>query len=184
MMPRDPDILMSALEAKRPDLVRFVSRRLGCEDAANDVVQSLSERIIATPVGGHIDNPEAYLFRAAANAAHSHARAARTRAGYEAAAAAERNEADGLDPERAVLGQEALMVVQKSLEELPVLTRRMFIAFRIHGEIQKDIAKRFGVSLSTVEKRLAKAAVHCHRRLRECGITEDPPDARYLDKTP
>ncbi len=172
------EVLIDTLEAYRPDLIRFLRRRLGCVDAANDVVQSISERLIDTPVTMEIDNPRAYLFRAAANAAHSHTRAANARHAYEAAAAAGREQIDANDPERAFLGREALRIVQDALDDLPLLSRRMFIAFRVNGESQRDIAKRFCVSLSTVEKRLAKATAHCHRRLREHGVTGEEPSAR------
>ncbi|MEM9618890.1 MAG: RNA polymerase sigma factor [Pseudomonadota bacterium] len=168
----ESNLLIIALEAHRPGLLRFLARRLGCQDAAHDVYQGLSERLFVAPVSDDkVANPKAYLYRAASNAAHSYRRSVKARAAYEHAAAAHRGEADLRDPERALLGRDALGVVQAALSELPILTRRMFIAFRVNGETQKSIARRFGVSLSTVEKRISTASAHCHRRLSESGIT-------------
>lgn len=174
--------LIETLEAHKPGLLRFLQRRLGCEDAARDVYQGLSEHLVASPVHADVVTPRAYLYRAAANAAHSYRRAAKTRSSHEAAAAVRRGEADMRDPERVALGRDALRVVQRALDELPVLTKRMFIAFRVHGETQRDIARRFGVSLSTVEKRIAKATVHCHRRIQDSGITDKNGDARHSNE--
>lgn len=159
--------LFDALELHRPALERFLQRRLRCADTANDVLQSMSERLVGQSVQPEIDNPKAYLFRAAANAAHSHTRAEKARSTYESAAADHLEDIDAADPERRLLGKEALDLVQAALDDLPILTRQMFIAFRVKGETQASIAKRFRVSRSTVEKRLAKATAHCHERLSD-----------------
>ncbi|MEM9233058.1 MAG: sigma-70 family RNA polymerase sigma factor, partial [Pseudomonadota bacterium] len=102
--------------------------------------------------------------------------------GYEKAATDQWDQAEQRDPERVLLGQDALRVAQAALDELPVLTKRMFILFRLHGLSQKAIAKRFGVSLSTVEKRIAKAAAHCHQRLVAHGVTGLATDRRLKSK--
>ena len=179
----DAYMSIEVLETHKPGLMRFLRRQLGCDDTARDVYQSLSERLITAPLGGDIDNPKAYLYRAAANAAHSHRRADKTRSAYETAASTHWEEADARDPERVALGRDALRVVEAALSEPPLLTKRMFIAFRVNGEMQQDIAKRFGVSLSTVEKRIAKATAHCHHRLRESGITAEAGGARHSRET-
>lgn len=176
------NLSIEVLEAHKPGLMRFLQRRLGCEHTASDVYQSLSERLLASPLKKNIENPKAYLYRAAANAAHSYRRADKTRVVYEAAATAHQDEADGRDPERVVLGRDALRVVETALDELPLLTKRIFIAFRVNGERQQDIAKRFGVSLSTIEKRIANATAHCHNRLHESGFTAEMTGGRHSNK--
>ena len=180
-MERTSNILADTLQVEKSGLLRFLRSRLGCADAADDVYQVLSERIYSTPPVATITQPRAYLFKAAANAASSHMRAAKSREHYEAAAAKQRDDIDSRDPERVILGQNALRVVENALSELPVLTRQMFVAFRIHGHTQKNIAKQYGVSLSTVEKRVAKAAAHCHRRMREAGVTATDNELRLID---
>lgn len=182
-MSTQANMLIETLQAHKPGLLRFLRRRLGCEDAAQDVYQGLSERLITAPERADISTPKAYLYRAAANAAHSYNRATKTRFSYEAEAAAHHDDIEMRDPERMALGRDALQLTQHALDELPLLTKRMFIAFRVNGETQRDIAKRFGVSLSTVEKRIAKASIHCHRRLREAGFTAEVDDGRHsIDK--
>ena len=160
---------MDVLEVERPGLLRFLRRRLGCSEAANDVFQTLSEHIVSTSLSSVVTNPKAYLFKAAANVAHSYDRAATTRLHYEAAAAADASSMDVRGPERILAGRDALQTVEQALAELPPLTQRVFVAFRLQDMNQRDIAARYGVSLSTVEKHIAKAVKHCHQRLSEGG---------------
>ena len=161
--------LLDVLEMERPGILRFLRQRLGCSEAADDVFQTLSERIVSTSLSSAVTNPKAYLFRAAANVAHSYDRAAATRLHYEAAAAADAPAIDVRGPERILASRDALQTVKQALAELPPLTQRMFVAFRLRDMSQRDIAARYGVSLSTVEKHIAKAVKHCHQRLSESG---------------
>lgn len=169
---------MEVLQHERGNLLRFLRHRLGCPDAAEDVFQSLSERLVSNRQKTKISEPRAYLFKAAANAAHSYTRATKTRSQYEAAAADQQQEAEPRDPERIALGHSDLAIVQAALNELPLLTRQMFFAFRVHGTSQTSIAESYGVSLSTVEKRIAKAAAHCHRRLVDSESSDTAIDGR------
>ena len=179
-MSLEANILLKTLTLERPALEQFLTNRLGCSAAAEDVLQSLSERLVKGPVEREPRNPKAYVFRAAANAAVDHVRASRRRIAYEIDAAAG-EPFDILHPERVVLGLEALREVEAALQDLPALTKRMFLLCRVEGVPQKDIAKRFRVSLSTVEKRIAKAAAHCHARLVEQGFTGSVPKRRLQD---
>ncbi len=170
-MVKTSNILVDTLQLEKSGLLRFLRHRLGCPDAADDVYQAMSENIHSIPQAATITQPSAYLFKAAANAANSHLRAEKAREHYETAAAEQQESTDFRNPERVTLGENALEVVEAALAELPVLTRQMFVASRVHSETQEDIAKRYGVSLSTVEKRIAKATSHCHQRLRSVGFT-------------
>ncbi len=178
----DTTSLLLTLEEHRTSLFRFLRQRLGSAESAEDVLQSLSERLLGEPAAKPVDNPKAYVFRAAANAANSYSRKELTRAGYETAAATQTDQVDVLDPERTAISQESLAILQQALAELPLLTQRMFIAFRVNGEPQRTIARRFGVSLSTVEKRLSKASIHCYRRLKTHGLTGVEYDRRHTGK--
>lgn len=163
--------LTDQMQKDRLGLIQFLSRKLGCPHSAADVYQSLFERLLERPIASDIDNPRAYLYRAAANEAYSFQRSEKARARYEEAAAQQKPVSDPRSPEKLASDRAELRVVQQALKELPLLTQRMFIEFRLHGQTQNAIAKKYRVSLSTVEKRIAKAARHCHRRLQQSGIT-------------
>lgn len=174
--------LLTTLTLERPALEQFLTKRLGCSAAAEDVLQSLSERLVKGAVEREPENLKAYVFRAAANAAIDHERASNRRIAYESEAAAG-EPIDSRHPERVVLGLEALREVEAALQDLPVLSRRMFLLYRVEDVPQKEIAKRFRVSLSTVEKRIAKAARHCHARLVEKGFTGSVTNRRLQDRS-
>ncbi len=163
----DTPELLEALELHRPGLLRVLSRKLGCADTANDVLQMVSEQILRGKAADSVTNPVAYVYRAASNTANTLQRTTATRLAYENQATLRDSHSEIENPESYVSRDEAVKVIERALDELPLLTRKMFIAYRIHGMRQQDIAHSFGVSLSTVEKRIAKATLLCHRRLRE-----------------
>ncbi len=155
----------------------MLSQRLGCPDAANDVFQMLSEHILSAKTADQVTHPVAYVYRAASNMASTFQRAAARRRAYEGAAIHQDIVSEIDSPEAFRSRDETYKVLERALDELPVLTRQMFIAFRVHGIRQKDIARKFGVSLSTVEKRIAKATLHCHRRLIQSVTPSERPGA-------
>ena len=181
-MKTDANNLLLTLSRERPALERFLTNRLGCSVAAEDVLQTLSERLVRDPVDRDLTNPRAYVFRAAANAAIDHARASTTRTVYESDSALV-DSVDPLHPERVALGVEALREVEAALREVPALSKRMFLLYRVDGLAQKEIAETFRVSLSTVEKRIAKVTAHCHARLTEKGFTGPAPRSRSMGRS-
>ncbi len=163
-------LLVETLQAQEHGLLRFLSKRLGCRDAAQDVLQMVSEQLLSTQHTHLVENPKAYVYRAASNMAHSYDRAAQVRKDYEARSATGTESLGEVGPEGTVEAHELLNALEAALGELPVLTQRMFLAFRVEGRRQADIAAKYGVSLSTVEKRIAAATLHCHRRLQSGGF--------------
>ena len=177
--------LLLTLRSLRPRLLRVLSRKLGCEDAADDVYQMLSEQLLSSESSRQVKNPEAYLLRAASNTANSYHRAESTRQVYESQAGTADVVADDSAPDGSLQAEEALAVVECALNELPLLTKNMFLAFRLDGMAQRQIARKFGVSLSTVEKRIALATLHCHRRLREsCDPNAGPGHQARVEGVP
>ena len=67
------------------------------------------------------------------------------------------------NPERVLAGKEALQNLEKALAELNERTRNIFLLSRMDGVQHQDIARRLGVSLSTVEKDILKALAHIRR---------------------
>ena len=131
-----------------------VARVLGGSADVDDVLQGVAERVIASP--SRIREPERYARRAARNAAIDHLRAANNRARFEA-------ECDWTS-ESTVDGVEAILAagqIDAVLDALPALTAEMFQLHYLDGLTQREIAERFGLHLSSVEKRLAVAKRAC-----------------------
>ena len=55
-----------------------------------------------------------------------------------------------------------------AIHELPEKVRTVFCLYHLDGVAQVDIAGQLGLSLSTVEKRIARANAHLLHRLRGC----------------
>ncbi|UFH51112.1 sigma-70 family RNA polymerase sigma factor [Pseudomonas sp. KNUC1026] len=66
-------------------------------------------------------------------------------------------------PEASSLAIEALVAIDRLLDELPERARTAFLMAKLDGLPCPHIAERLGVSLATVERDLAKALRHCYR---------------------
>lgn len=141
----------------RVSLLAFFRRRSGNPAEAEDMVQEVFARIYATP-GIERETAAAYIFRAAANLLHDRARRDGVRAAYrDGEIASGEGLVEHRDPERVLAGQQALGAIRRALEGLPERTRVIFVLYRLEGMARKDIADSFGLSVSAVEKHIAKA---------------------------
>ncbi|MEM9304385.1 MAG: RNA polymerase sigma factor [Pseudomonadota bacterium] len=142
----------------------YIAGLCGERSAADDVLQTVAEKFLRTTP--EADQLRHYLFRAGRNAAidqqREEERRRRREADYAAATAVEPRDAEETAGDRQVLE-----LVQRALDELPLLTRQVFLQFHVLGYAQKEIAAAHGLHLSTIEKRLGKARRHCLERLDE-----------------
>src|SRR5690606_32721677 len=128
----------------------------GCRQQMADIFQDLAERTLRRPPQDY-GNPRAYLFQAATNAWIDYGRGESCRRRHaETVLLDEEAELDPQSPEKQMLVQETLMLIDTALAELPPLTRQIFYLYRLDGMSQLDIAAQLGISRSTVERRLDK----------------------------
>ncbi len=158
--------------ALRPSLVRFLTRRTGCTAAAEDLAQDLWLKLQSSAnVTPAIHNPLAYLFRAAANAAFDWRRQelgpTRERGKVEEGAQLAEEQPS---PERQAIGRQTGALLEAAIGELPPKCREAFLLCRLEGLTMREAGKRMGVSERTIENHLAKATVHCRRRLIDAGV--------------
>ena len=153
--------------AHRDELMAFLKRRAGARDQAGDLLHDVFLRISRQGSLARVENPKAYLFRAAANVAIDAARAERHRSRTAVASNGEALEArdPAPDPLQTAINRDFLRRLDAALAELPEDTRAMIYLLRIDGRSYEEVARLFGVSKSTVEKRVAKAVRHCKARL-------------------
>ncbi len=62
-----------------------------------------------------------------------------------------------ITPERVLEGKEALNVIMNRLSTMPERTRDVFVLHRFEGMAYAEIARRMGISVSSVEKHIMKA---------------------------
>ena len=64
------------------------------------------------------------------------------------------------DAARILEGRQALQTAVAALQLLPERTRDIFILRRVEGYAYRDIASRYGISVSAVEKHMVRAVQH------------------------
>jgi RNA polymerase sigma-70 factor (ECF subfamily) len=75
-------------------------------------------------------------------------------------AEAEELEQHSFDPERIEAARRSLAALVARLMDLPERTREIFILYRIENVARRNIAQAFDLSLSTVEKEIARATAY------------------------
>lgn len=169
--------LTQAVEAYYDELRQFVRKRTGSSVIAEEVVQETWIR--ANAVTAELpDNPRAYLYRIAGNLVVDHIRRERSRA-----PATENDASDSTDQPTALsaipcsapspldtaISQQELSALNAAVRELPDKCRDVFLLYRGHGMSMREVAAHLGITQKTVEKHIARAMIHCRKRLREAG---------------
>ncbi|MEO0698404.1 MAG: RNA polymerase sigma factor, partial [Pseudomonadota bacterium] len=154
--------LEQALEANSARLLRFLTARTRNPDLAQDLLQQARVKLIEGAPPAKVDDPLAYLYRMLENMARDHrrseqARVKRNRDWGDRGEGITELRADPTTPERSALDRDYLDRVLAALDTLPDRTKAIFLAYRVEGVSQKDIAADHDISLSAVEKHLQRA---------------------------
>ncbi len=146
--------------AFRPALVRFFRRKLRDVNDVEDLVQEVFVRVAARQ-GGEVENLGGYVFQTAASVlADRHRRRTVRHADDQVPFDTERHSGTDFDAGRVAENRQALRAVAAALMNLPERTRTIFVLRRLEGQNYKDIAVHFEISVSAVEKQMARAAQH------------------------
>jgi RNA polymerase sigma factor (sigma-70 family) len=162
----DPGLqaLKNALVAGYEQLKARLTQRLGSSELAAEAVQDTWLRLHRLEGVRGVDNPRSYLFRIALNVARDRVTHERRYVQLE-----QNGGIDLIDqaagPANTVEMRSELMEVERLMAELPPRQREILVAARLDGLPRSEIAKRLGVSLSTVEKELKQAHEYCLSRL-------------------
>ncbi|KAF1047771.1 sigma-70 family RNA polymerase sigma factor [Xylophilus sp.] len=154
--------LLSDFDGVYAELLRLLVRRTGSLDDARDLLHDTWLRLAeeaAPPPAEPLRSPGAYLSTMAQNLALDQLRRDRRRSAHLADAAAQTLAAPRHAPDvaDAVMYRQAIDHVARCLDSLPRRCRDIFLAYRLDGERQADIAARLGLSLNTVERDLMQA---------------------------
>ena len=134
-------------------------RRGQTSDEAEDLVQEAWVRLACYEKEREVVQPEAFLMRAALNLSVDAYRA-RTSRGEEVVIDEDFDVADAAPTtEEIMLGRERLARMSVGLGRLNEKTRDIFLAHRIDGLSYQEIARRHQLSISSVEKHIAKATL-------------------------
>lgn len=167
-------VLLAEIDASyRRPLLSFFMRRVRDAAEAEDLTQQAFLRLMSAVQHHEVENVEAFLFTIAGNLVRDHYRRSERRS-VDATVSVDAELIDTLieemvedrSPERVLIGRQSVGDVLQALEELGERTRDIFILFRLENMKQRDIAALYGISQSTVEKHVARAALHLATRQR------------------
>jgi RNA polymerase sigma-70 factor (ECF subfamily) len=149
-------------------LTRYFRARARRGSDVEDLVQEVFLRLAQRTGEAPVEAQEGYVFAIANSVlADSYRRASRQLPAAPEPVVETRGGAEERSPERILLAQEELAVVERALSELPERTRFVFVLSRYEELSYQEIARRLGVSVSAVEKQMMRALAHLARRRRE-----------------
>lgn len=160
-MSADSKTLTSLYQRHHPWLRTWLYRRLGCSEAAADLAQDTFLRVLARDRRtGSLKEPRAYLVTIAHGLSVDHMRRKRLeQALLRAISELPQGEVPG--PEIQCMVMETLIRIDRLLSGLKPRVRSAFLMSRVEGMSYSEIARTMGVSLSSVEKYMARALLHC-----------------------
>lgn len=169
-----PRSLIALLESRYAEFRQFALRKSGSSAMADDVIQDVWLRL-ADPraksiASDAVQNPETYLRRIIANLVIDRQRQMTAQARYVTQGEAPIDVgSDAPSAFQVLAGQQEIAALRRAIEELPEKCRQVFLLYRGDDLTMQQVAERLGISPRTVENHLARAMVHCRRRLREAG---------------
>ena len=137
---------------------RSARRFTRSQDEARDLVQEAYARLFATDGWAGIANPRAYVTRSIRHIAIERIRRAKIIDFRQLVEADHAGFADDApDPFDAAAGKDALRRFSAALARLPDRCREVFVRRRVQEQSPREISEELGISVSTLEKRLARA---------------------------
>ena len=142
-------------------LARYFRARVRNPSEIDDLVQEVFTRIAARQDGAPVEHLDRYIFQTASSVLADRARRQRARrAELHVEFDPDRHSGVEFDAHRTLSGREELGAVTACLLNMPERTRNIFILHRLEGRKYRDIAVQLGISVSAVEKHMARAVLH------------------------
>lgn len=151
-----------ALRYRRP-LISYFQRRGVTQDQCEDLTHEVFARVSKRNADA-MANAEAYVFSSASSVYVDHVRRRKSHfidAHDDISEFEFESEAPGQS--RVLEGKEALQRLAVILEELPEKTREILLLSRLEGLSHTQLATRFGLSVSSIEKHLARGLIHVRK---------------------
>lgn len=160
----------------------YARRTMRNDDEAGDVVQEVYAKLFTLDGWAAIMNPPGYVMRMIHNQAIERIRRARVVTMQPLPAMAGLEVADDMpDSFRIVAGQRQMQRVEQAISDLPERCRIALVRRRFAEEAPRDIASDLGISISTFEKRLARAVELLTRALTPQSRCPDEHDFAEID---
>lgn len=154
------------MEQYYKELLRFLGRKLGNAHDAADVAQETYARVLGRDGGAVIEQPRAFLFRAAINLSLDLRRQQLAQATLPLDAQDDSLRCPQAGLEDRTYRQQQLSRIDRALAELPANCRQAFLMRQVEGLSHQEIAARLGISRDMVNKHIVRALRHCRLRMR------------------
>ena len=182
MEQRPDQWLIDLVADTRAGLARYLARLCASADDVQDVMQEAYLQVYcalrSSGPAGHV--PAALLYTIARNIAFSGRRHLKVVTAAEPAiAVGEELRRDQLCVEQQASRNQRMQRLLRVVNGLPPKCRDVFVLRMIEGLSQRAIAERLGISVSTVEKHLARGLRHCKEQLSR--LESEPAAAKAQD---
>lgn len=140
-----------------PELRGYLRRRLAACDV-EDVIQDVFLRLARREAADEVEIPKRYLYRVAKAALIDRHRRSASRCSAQHCELSDLNHpADEISPLRVLQAREDVRAAREVIAAMPERRREILIALRLEGASLKEVAARYGISTSAVEKHLTRA---------------------------
>ncbi len=138
----------------------WLRKKVGNAFDAADLAQSTFLKVLGAKGLDQLQEPRAYLTTIARNLLINQVRRRAIEQAYLEALAA-MPEPVAPPPEVRLMVLETLVEIDRRLGRLPALAKQAFLLAQLEGLSHGEIAAELGISVSTVKRHLAKAAMRC-----------------------
>ena len=173
--PADAAVLRQLLVGEYDDLRRQLTRRLGSEDVASEVLQETYLHLQRPSRIGIIDSPKRYLLTIATNIARMRFRRERRLTSLSDLDATLGFVDDAPDPLRSLEARQEFEALKAAFDELTPRRRYILFASRLEGRRLRDIAEELGVTQRYIEMELKDALIQCGTKMRRNVIQRFGP---------
>lgn len=164
--PADAAVLRQMLVGEYDDLRRQLTRRLGSEDVASEVLQETYLHLQRPSRIAVIDSPKRYLLAIATNIARMRFRRERRQTSLPDLDEVLGFADEAPDPLRSLEARQEFVALKAAFDELTPRRRNILFASRLEGRKLRDIADELGVTQRFVEMELKEALILCGTRMR------------------
>ncbi len=160
-------LLRKLLVSRYAYLVRRLERLTGSKDGAADALHETWMRLETVNIAGPVANTDAYILGIASNVVIDQFRREQRHAHEEDVDALLEIPDELADPERIVAARLKVEALKVVLRGLTPRRRAILLAARVDGQLNREIAERFGISLRLVESELSAAMKYCLERMKD-----------------
>jgi RNA polymerase sigma-70 factor (ECF subfamily) len=165
--------LSKLFEDHRRQLVSMANRRIGDRETADEIVQDVYARLMLSGDHGTDEENVKVLYASVRNAVIDHHRSTAGRNGLMSRILPiQLWQKETSSPQEHAQSRQALSALDQALLELSPKAREMFVLHRVDGVSNAKLAQKYGISISAVEKQLARTMRHCQQRLEAYRDTD------------